>query len=366
VLSLKNKSYGQPENNIKMKTKIILVFTLFWSMGTFAFSGAVLPDGKSACPPDGEYPLSLSDIRVRDPFILADRESRTYYLYAQGGNRALNDDADLGIEVYRSRDLVRWSEPKKVFERPKKGFWGNHSIWAPEVHKLDGVFYMFASFGGRAGGRGTQILRAAKPEGPFVVVGEQANTPPEQHSIDGTPWIDADGTHWIVYAHGWNQIKNGAMLGLRMSKDWSRRIGDPVTLFHGSQAPWAHPYPKADTYVNEGAFLHRMENGTLVMIWSSFVSAKGKKGYAIGQAVSESGTVAGPWRHVKKPLFGGNAEDGGHAMILRDFSGNLLLVFHQPNIAPYDLKPERAQIFRIKEAGNKLVMDGRWTARVDK
>jgi hypothetical protein len=234
------------------------------------------------------------------------------------------------------------------------------------VHKLDGVFYMFASFGGRAGGRGTQILRAAKPEGPFVVVGEQANTPPEQHSIDGTPWIDADGTHWIVYAHGWNQIKNGAMLGLRMSKDWSRRIGDPVTLFHGSQAPWAHPYPKADTYVNEGAFLHRMENGTLVMIWSSFVSAKGKKGYAIGQAVSESGTVAGPWRHVKKPLFGGNAEDGGHAMILRDFSGNLLLVFHQPNIAPYDLKPERAQIFRIKEAGNKLVMDGRWTARVDK
>lgn len=142
-----------------------------------------------------------------------------------------------------------------------------------------------------------------------------------------------------------------------------RRIGEPLTLFHASQAPWVHPYPKADTYVTDGTFLHRMKNGTLVMIWSSFVSAKGKKGYAIGQAVSESGTVAGPWRHVKKPLFGGKGEDGGHAMILRDFSGNLLLVFHQPNTDSSER--ERAQIYRIKEAGDLLVMDGRWTAQAD-
>jgi len=52
-------------------------------------------------------------------------------------------------------------------------------------------------------------------------------------------------------------------------------------------------------------------------------------------------------------------------MILRDFQGNLLLVFHQPNIDPEDLKPERPQIFRLKETGNKIVMDGRWTLKVD-
>jgi acetyl esterase/lipase/GH43 family beta-xylosidase len=327
--------------------------------------GKLANPGKSAASPAGEYPLSLAEIRVRDPFILADQESKTYYLYAQGGNRALNDDADLGVEVYRSRDLLRWSAPKTVFKRPKKGFWGNQSIWAPEVHEFDGVYYMFASIGGRAGGRGTQILRAASPEGPFVIVGQHANTPPEQYALDGTPWIDDDGSHWMVYAHGWNQIKDGAMLALRMSKDWSSRIGEPITLFHGSQGPWVHAYPKDDTYVNEGAFLHRMKNGTLVMIWSSFVSANGKKGYAIGQAVSESGTVAGPWQHAETPLFGGQAEDGGHAMILRDFSGDLLLVFHQPNIDPDDLKLERAQIFRVKESGNKLVMDGRWKAKPD-
>ena len=326
--------------------------------------GKLASPKKSASTQDGDYPLSLADIRAREPLIFGDRESQTYYLYAQGGNRALNDEADLGVEVYCSRDLVRWSEPKPVFERPKQGFWGKPAIWAPDVHKLDGVYYMFASFNGR-GGRGMQILRAEKPDGPFVVNGEHANTPPEQRALDGTPWIDTDGTHWMVYCHEWSQIKDGGVLALRMSKDWSRPIDEPLTLFHASQAPWVHPYPRSDTYVTDGTFLHRMKNGTLVMIWSSFVSAKGKKGYAIGQAVSESGTVVGPWRHAETPLFGGQGEDGGHAMLLRDFAGNLLLVFHQPNIDPEDLKPERPQILRLEEAGNTLMMDGRWAPQTN-
>ncbi|NBS53617.1 MAG: hypothetical protein EBS96_13600, partial [Spartobacteria bacterium] len=56
--------------------------------------------GSAATSPSNEkFPLSLSDIRVRDPFILPDQG--TYYLYAQGGNRKKDDNADLGVEVYR-------------------------------------------------------------------------------------------------------------------------------------------------------------------------------------------------------------------------------------------------------------------------
>jgi GH43 family beta-xylosidase/lysophospholipase L1-like esterase len=304
----------------------------------------------------GEFPLKLEDIRVRDPFILA--EGGIYYLYAQGGNRARNDAADLGIEVYRSHDLVHWSQPKQVFARPKEGFWGNPPIWAPEVHKLDGAYYIFATMAGRAGGRGTQILRAERAEGPFLVTGEQASTPPEQRCLDGTPWIDHDGTHWMIYCHEWEQIRDGGMLAVKMSKDWTTRLGEPITLFHASQAPWVRPYPKPDTYVTDGPFLHRMKNGKLVMIWSSFVKGHG---YGIGQAISESGTVVGPWRHVEKPLVGGAGEDGGHAMILKDFSGGLLLVFHQPNGG----HAERAKIYRLQEDGDLLVLDGLPRMRAD-
>jgi beta-xylosidase len=317
----------------------------------------LLAESPTPAAGSGEFPLKLEDIRVRDPFILA--EGGIYYLYAQGGNRARNDAADLGIEVYRSRDLVHWSQPKQVFARPKEGFWGNPPIWAPEVHKLDGAYFIFATMAGRAGGRGTQILRAQSPEGPFLMAGDQANTPPEQRCLDGTPWIDPDGTHWMIYCHEWEQIRDGGMLAVKMSKDWATRLGEPITLFHASQAPWVRPYPKPDTYVTDGPFLHRMKNGKLVMIWSSFVKGHG---YGLGQAISESGTVAGPWRHMEKPLVGGTGEDGGHAMILRDFSGELLLVFHQPNGGD----AERAKIYRLKEDGDLLVLNGLWTPKVSK
>jgi hypothetical protein len=39
-------------------------------------------------------------------------------------------------------------------------------------------------------------------------------------------------------------------------------------------------------------------------------------------------------------------------MILRDFSGNLLLVLHQPNGGP-----ERAQLFKLKEQNDRLVVE---------
>ena len=55
--------------------------------------------------------INIADIRVRDPFIFADQVSKTYYLYAQCGNRQNNDNLGLGVEVYSSKDLVTWSAP---------------------------------------------------------------------------------------------------------------------------------------------------------------------------------------------------------------------------------------------------------------
>lgn len=337
---------------------------------SLALSGAILlhaepqaPSAEKTAPSaatssPAKFPLKLSDIRVRDPFIFADRGTKTYYLYAQGGNRGNQDNADLGVEVYSSRDLVQWSEPKLVFERPKAGFWGNPPIWAPEVHKFDGAYFMFATLKGRSAGMGTQILRAPSPEGPFTVLGEDANTPPTQCSLDGTPWIEADGTRWLVYCHEWTQIKDGAVLATKMKNDWSARVGEPITLINASKAPWVKAYPQADSFVTDGPFLHRMKNGTLLMIWSSFVKGRG---YGMGQVISASGTIAGPWRHLEKPFFGGEGEEGGHAMILRDFSGDLLLVLHQPNGGAQ----ERARIYRLKEGDDMLELDGPWTPKTN-
>lgn len=177
------------------------------------------------------YPLPLSKIRVRDPFILADPTSRTYFLYAQCGNRHNRDALGLGVEVYRSQDLVHWSQPELAFERPKSGFWGGVDIWAPEVHKFGDGYFMFVTFPGRAKGRGTQIMRAERPQGPFKINGDNASTPPDQQCLDGTPWIDDDGTRWLVYCNEWTQIGNGTIRAVRMTKDWMSRQGESILLF---------------------------------------------------------------------------------------------------------------------------------------
>ena len=51
--------------------------------------------------------------------------------------------------------------------------------------------------------------------------------------------------------------------------------------------------------------------------------------YAIGVARSQSGTILGPWLQDPQPL---NPNDnGGHAMIFRDFDGVLRISYHSPN-----------------------------------
>ena len=318
--------------------------------GTWSFSA--LYDGVSSLPIPltpaqlAEFPLKLSEIRVRDPFILTDQKTNSYYLYAQCGNRLLNDNLGTGVEVYRSKDLVNWAKPVQVFERPTSNFWGGKEVWAPEVHRMGDSYLMFVSFPGRQGGRGTQILKAQLPDGPFLIAGENANTPPEQRALDGTPWVDADGTNWLVYCHEWCQAIDGAVRAVRMNGDWTARQGESILLFKASEAPWVRAYSEKN-YVTDGPFPYRTKDGKLLMIWSSF-----RKGgdYAVGIARSESGKIEGPWIQSGEPLF---PDNGGHGMFFRDLSGNLRLVLHQPNQMPH----ERVKFIKMIEVDGRLEME---------
>jgi arabinan endo-1,5-alpha-L-arabinosidase len=300
------------------------------------------------------YPHRLVELRIRDPFILADAATREYYLYAQTGNRLVDPEPNLGVEVYRSHDLVNWSDAQLAFERPKS-FWGGEEIWAPEVHHLDGKYYLFVTFkdvsGKRGGYRGSQILRADSPEGPFHAFSDEATTPPEQRALDATPYVDREGQNWMVYCHEWAQIVDGAILAVRMAPDWSRRMGEPITLFHGTEAPWVRPFSSPrwmegrPGFVTDGPAFYRTASGKLLMLWSSF----GKDGYAVGIAESACGDIQGPWTQQPTPLFVAN---GGHTMLFRDFNGRLLLALHQPN----GDRLERPRLFEVEEKNDTLVL----------
>jgi hypothetical protein len=197
--------------------------------------------------------------------------------------------------------------------------------------------------------RGTQVLVSETPAGPFQTFQDGPHTPPDWLALDGTLWVE-DGTPYMVFCHEWVQIRNGTIEAMPLTGDLSKPAGPPNTLFRATDACWVRPFVhgggKYRGYVTDGPFLHRIASGKLLMTWSSF----GTAGYAVGLAISESGSIRGPWKQEPEPLF---RADGGHCMLFRKLGGELTLVLHQPNVSP----GERARLFPLEEteAGIRLV-----------
>ena len=132
--------------------------------------------------------MRLSDINIRDPFVLA--HDGKYYLYGTRGPTCWGK-AD-GFDVYVSADLREWEGPKVCFHNDGS-FWADRNYWAPEVHPYHGAFFMFASFKNLWRRRGTAILRAEMPEGPFVPWSDGPVTPRHWECLDGTFYVDEIG-----------------------------------------------------------------------------------------------------------------------------------------------------------------------------
>lgn len=316
-----------------------------------ANSGELLPDVDEAALARRRAPaavrtgLSLADIQIRDPFILWSEAEGQYYLFGSTDPN-IWDGPGIGFDTYRSADLAAWTGPFPAF-RPPSGFWAEGQFWAPEVHFFRGQWYMFATFTSPDGFRGTQILRADEPVGPFLPWSEGAVTPREWQCLDGTLFVDDWGLPWIVFCHEWMQIGDGEVCAQRMAEDLKSVLGEPIRLFGASEAPWSTPLEGVRTgppaYVTDGPSLFRLGNGDLLMLWSSH----GANGYAMGIARSETGSINGPWTQESQALF---PADGGHGMVLRLPSGQLVLTLHQPNTTP----DERAVILSLVESERTL------------
>ena len=288
--------------------------------------------------------MKTCDIQIRDPFIVSEAPERCYYLFGTTDTTCWGGPG-VGFDCYRSTDLNEWEGPIPAF-RPPPSFWGTQNFWAPEVHRYNSRYYMFASFKAEHRYRGTQILCAAHVAGPYLPLTAGPVTPPDWECLDGTFHLDSAGNPWIVFCHEWVQVHNGAIYAMRLSPDLKAAAGRPVFLFNAAEAPWVvrPSWPdKPDqlrfpTYITDGPFLFHNRNGCLLMLWSSV----GTQGYAMGIARSESGNVTGPWHQEAAPLW---AKDGGHGMIFRKFDGRQFVTFHTPNNTPN----ERASFHEIED-----------------
>lgn len=321
-------------------------------LAALACSTAPAETAVSQQPAAVTAPLTLPNMPLHDPWIVADKASRTYYLYTRNEPR-MTGDRRVGTMVYTSRNLRHWTQPRLVFALPK-GIWADAGAWAPNVHRYRGRYYLFTTLHNEKlllppgatrrqnHRRGTVIAAADRPEGPFSLLrnGEPV-APASLMTLDGSLWVE-HGKRWMVYAHEWIQVADGRMEAVPLDASL-KASGPPVTLFKASDASWAagQKQPEGDTvYVTDGPELFRTRTGRLLMLWSSW----GSDGYVQSIARSRTGKLEGPWEQLP-PLVRG---DSGHGMLFHSFDGKTLLVMHRP------FNNARGKIYEVEDKGDRL------------
>ena len=305
-------------------------------------------------PQDPNAITHLSGIYMRDVCILADKETQTYYMVGPGRN---------SVRMYTSKDLKTWKGPQTVFQTPED-IWGHIrviNIWAPEMHKYKGKYYLFLTFDTREKFqeqwrgwyprvyRGSQILVSDRPTGPFKPFANRSTPPTDMMTLDGTLWVE-DGVPYMVFCHEWVQICNGTIEYIELKDNLSEAVGEPKKMFHATSASWPKTGGLGNT-VTDGPYLYTGKTGKLYMVWTS----GGATGYTEGIAISDSGKLAGPWRHQAEPLY---AKNGGHGMLFTTFDGKLMNVLHSPND-----RGAQPRIFEMEDTGETLKIVREFTGK---
>jgi GH43 family beta-xylosidase len=70
-----------------------------------------------------------------DPWII---KNDKYYYYCYSSGRSIN--------ISRSEFLTKKGETKKVWTAPSSG-WNRSNVWAPELHFIDGLWYIYYAAG---------------------------------------------------------------------------------------------------------------------------------------------------------------------------------------------------------------------------
>jgi hypothetical protein len=269
--------------------------------------------------------VPTDSIRLSDPFVFADKHTKTYYMTGTGGL------------MWKSKNLRTWSGPYTVAKTDPHSWMGPRPmIWAAEIHPYKGKYYYFATFTNREvhidtvasnviDRRASHVLVSDKPDGPYTPMPDPTYLPADKPTLDGTFWIDKDGKPYMVYCYEWLQNLNGTIEKIELKADLSGSVGEGKVLFRASDSPWSREKTAYGTdrpnKVTDGPFLFTTSTGRLGMLWTSWVYDV----YTQGVAYSESGTLDGPWVQEPQPITPPNY---GHGMLFTDFRGNHLMAVH--------------------------------------
>ena len=280
-------------------------------------------DPAPVAPPASLAPRPPADGRdAPDPFVLADGDRWALYSTQVGFHN---------VPVATSPDLATWSPPIDALpELPSWAEWGR--TWAPGVLARPGGFVLY--FAARSAATGRQCIGAATSKsatGPFTSsAAEPLVCQPELGgSIDPFPFVDADGTPYLLWKADGNAVGNASVL-------FSQRLGPQGLTFAGDAVPLLRNDVAWETPLIENPALLGLD-GRYVLLYSG--GWWESDSYATGYTTCD--TPLGPCTKAttEEPL---HASDGvvagpGGATVITGPAGDMWLAHHgwAPGVVGY-------------------------------
>lgn len=268
-----------------------------------------------------------------DPWIV--RQGDTYYYMATLGER---------LAIRATRDLTRLAEAKEtVVWRPPVTGPNAQSIWAPELHRIDGKWYIY--YTAAAAGhdddahRGVFVLENASADpltGTWIDRGRVATARP---GIDGTTF-EHRGKRYFVYSPYVGSESDLAIVA--MTNPWT--VTGPETILARPDRDWER---QGGRQILEGPAFVKGPKGDLFLAYSG--SACWSDGYAVGLLRAPAGAdplKASSWTKAPEPILKTTPPAGvyapGHNGFFTGKDGSTWMVYHANTAAEMGCTGKRA------------------------
>ncbi|SHN18303.1 Glycosyl hydrolases family 43 [Cyclobacterium lianum] len=273
-----------------------------------------------------------TSIYLADPSIFYHEGS--YYLYGTSGM-----NADLGFEVYVSKDLEKWEKPKGAhdgYALKREDVFGDKGFWAPQVVEKNGRFYMAYT-----ANENIAIAEAAHPLGPF----EQSEKVPLAASVKQIdPFIFKDDNR-KYYLYHVRLMDGNRLFVAELAPDFSRIKKETLTQCIVAEEGWENTQNEAWPVAEGPTIIKHKELYYFLYSANDFRNPD----YAVGYAVS--GSPYGPWnKHRGNPILsremtGHNGT--GHGDVFYDKEGKLHYVMHT-HFGPDAVAPRRTALVSLE------------------
>jgi GH43 family beta-xylosidase len=288
--------------------KLLIVFICqAWLLGCKAGTVAPTPETKKVATATKSLYFTNPIAEGADPWVL--KAGDVYYSCGS---------ANRGIYVSQSSKLTKLGERVSVWKAPASG-WNAHNIWAPEIHYLQGKWYIYYTAGKEPGGpfihQKSGVLESTtnSPFGPYVDKGmlytgdNLAEPGSEKWAIDLTPFY-LNGQLYAAWS-GWeeNALTDRTKQHLyiaKMSNPWT--ISTNRVKISSPTQPWE---TGGELDLNEGPELLKKKEKAF-LIYSTRESWL--KDYRLGQ-LTLADTLSDPmqpqnWVKSSAPVFQGTEQ----------------------------------------------------------